>query len=186
MFICSHACFSVGTTAALLQWSMTNLLGHISMQLAEQLHHTFTLSGEPSNSTCVFKWLKTADSLQLDHLRTACIDALGTYLLPSVHQHLTSNKDAISALSPSTSFQVMVAIARCSNCIAWAKNIAVCPSNCIRRTHPSYNIQPPRQETRSRTATTCGVCAFRPGLPAPAGNCVAKVCNCCSLIRAWA
>lgn len=71
-----------------MQYNMTTLLDYIAARLVKDLHKSFTLDASSLlGPTCVFKWLKTADELQLADLHNACIDALGTYLLPAVPQH---------------------------------------------------------------------------------------------------
>lgn len=163
---------------------MPNLLSYLGVQLGDQLNSKLTLSREQGGPTCVIKWLETADALQLDQLRDVCVDALGTYLLSHVHQHLAAHKAALATLSGPTVAEVMLAIARCSNCVASASTMAIkCSSRCAGRSDPQY--QKPRSEQRSCSVAACKACAFKPKQALPAAF-TADVCSYCGYLRSFA
>lgn len=169
---------------ASLQWNMTNFMWSSDTQLAEHLGRrlTLTLTSDPSNPTCVFKWLRAADQWQLDQLRGVCITALGTYLLPFAHQSLAAHKEALSALYGPTAAATMFATVRCAKCLNNAATVTNwCDGRC-----PGRNINNLTQSLRGCSVfERCNVCAFT-GSAAPPGKFVANICGYCNKLRSWA
>lgn len=159
---------------------MVTLMAYIDGYLAEQLKWNFTLSNSAS-PTYVFKWLKTADELQLDQLKDMCFDALGTYLLPEFPSHSSASKSVLSQLSGPVFADVAVAIGRCSSCMA-KYVINECSSTCPGRNPGKHASYPTRQEQRN-FSPTCGVCTFK---PKTVTSHTAVICSYCGKWRSWA
>lgn len=168
-----------------VQYNMPRIFNYIISQLAKQLSSTFTLTNDSVAPTCVFKWLKTADELQLDQLKDMCIDALGTSLLPVFHTHSASHKAVLDKLSAPTLADLVVAVGRCSNCITasgWgtlATPTVVC--SCSSQLRSEWKIHNQRQ----RRGGPCTSCAFRPKRMEPRYY-DACMCGCCKQFQSWA
>lgn len=125
--------------------------------------------------------------LQIDILCDACIDALGTYLLPVFHKHAGAHMDLLSSLPGPTLARVLVATARCSNCVSRAGNAPMCAPTCKgRRSLVSYRQQAVHPVSVGSDAV-CAVCSFKPshGAPNTGTTRMAITCTYCNSVRSW-
>lgn len=149
---------------------MITLLDYTNRRLATELYDKFTLS-PPSTAdpTCVLKWLATTEELQLDELRDACIDALGTYLLPVFHKHADHYGALLMSLPATTLLCVIIATARCSSCVCRASDKwpevgprAPCPTACTGRHTNSYGTRLELLTVQGRNAVSAQPAASGP------------------------
>lgn len=134
--------------ASPLQYDMNTLLFFVGSELSSQLRQTLTLACSDDSPTSVFKWLVTADTLQLDSLKDICINALGTYLLPSFHRHAANCQPQLRRLSSGTVSDIVVATARCTTCLS-VRFEEPCAATCHGRRTAAYPAS-------SSPSTCCG------------------------------
>lgn len=165
----AHVLPNIYMLPACLQYDITNLLAYILSELSTQLQGRLSL--DPNSATHnVFTWLATADSLQLDSLRDACIDALGTYLLPGFASHAKHYTAAIARLPGPTAARVVCATARCARCVARVVEMdarsKVCAQYCPGRTQPMFApVQMSPGQYVTLATGVCGMCSFTPSNP---------------------
>lgn len=164
-----------------VQYGMASLVKYITTQL-EELQFFEALTLDSSKPTYVFKWLVTADELQLDELRNICIDALGTRLLPDLHKHAATFSALQPTLHGATVARVIGATARCSNCLSAAgKQTQMCA--CERYWHMSTTFRKePRMHDRYE-GKVCAACKFRRQRTTHVQ--MAEVCDRCNGVRKW-
>lgn len=156
---------------------MPTLLAYIDLHLAEQLHDKLTFTYYNND---VFAWLKTADRMQLDQLKDACIYALGTYLLPDFPSKFSAHKADLSELTPPTLVDLFAATSRCNACTAPATRASLCKSDCYGRRSSKVTIN--LREQRDDLGATCGQCAFKPKKVWPR---MVNVCPGCKQVQSW-